>query len=239
MNCDVMFCCLSSSLSVSVLCPGPEFRVGRGPGWYEENPERHVARRECQSGQRQVQNPASDPPGQHQAAYWWVWVHVSRDEGWTQRWRETVSLVAMSTPHFPCKAQKPAATPGTPAFFSTPGEKKRLTGFVASASPKLCLAAFGQSHCYLLLRAPPPPTTPTKHTSFNLSEKEQAAYPVKHGPLPSPTLTVLMLACIVIKQQGHQTKRQNDWTELADIVLLRNKIKWPFVARRRCQHACP
>ena len=38
----------------------------------------------------------------------------------------------------------------------------QLTGFVASASPKLCRAAVSQSHSDLLFRAQPPPT-PTKH----------------------------------------------------------------------------
>lgn len=92
-------------LSVSVLCLGSEFRVGRSPGRHEENAERHAACRERQGRKRQVQNPASNPPGQHQAAHWWVWVYVNQEEGWTQWWNQTVRVIAMPTPHFLCKAQ--------------------------------------------------------------------------------------------------------------------------------------
>lgn len=46
---------------------GPELRAGRSPRRQEEDPERHAPRRERQSRPRQVQDPASDPYGQHQA----------------------------------------------------------------------------------------------------------------------------------------------------------------------------
>lgn len=134
-----MFCCLSSPplLSISVLCLGSEFRVGRSPGRHEENAERHAACRERQGRKRQVQNPASNPPGQHQAAHWWVWVHVNQGEGWTQWWNQTVRVIAMPTPHFLCKAQNllPPQELLLLLFFSIQ-EKERLTGSVASASPK-------------------------------------------------------------------------------------------------------
>lgn len=52
-----------------VFRPGFEFGVGGGSGRHQENAERHATCRERQSGQRQVQNPTADPPGQHQAAY--------------------------------------------------------------------------------------------------------------------------------------------------------------------------
>lgn len=126
-----------SSLSLCLFCPGSEFRVGRGPWWYQENAERHAPCWEREGRQRQVQNPAPDPAGQHQAAYRWVWVHVSREEGWTQRWKETVSLIAMSTPHLPCKAQN-LLPPQELLLFFYAGERaaNRLCSFsLAKALP--------------------------------------------------------------------------------------------------------
>lgn len=53
-----------------------EFRVGRGQRWNQEDTERRAARRERKSRPRQIQNAATDPTGQHQAADRRVWVHV-------------------------------------------------------------------------------------------------------------------------------------------------------------------
>ncbi len=55
----------------------------------------------------------------------------------------TVCHVAMSTLHNLVKP-KTCCHPRNSCFFFSVLEKERLTGFVASASPKLCLAAFGQ-----------------------------------------------------------------------------------------------
>lgn len=61
---------------------GAELRAGRSPRREQEDPERSAPRRERPSRPRQVQDPASDPPGQHQAEGWWVWGLVETSETW-------------------------------------------------------------------------------------------------------------------------------------------------------------
>lgn len=138
---------------------GAEFRVGRSPGRYEENAERHAARRERQGRKRQVQNPASNPPGQHQAAHWWVWVHVNPAGGWTRWWnKETVSVIAMPTPHFLCKAPNLLPPWELHAFFFYWGERAGdgLCSFsLAKASQRL---ASRTATCFLELRPRPSKT---------------------------------------------------------------------------------
>lgn len=56
--------------------PDAKLRVGPGQGRQHEDAERRAARRERQSGPRQIQNAAADPAGQHQAAGRRVRVHV-------------------------------------------------------------------------------------------------------------------------------------------------------------------
>lgn len=46
---------------------GPELRAGASPTREQEDPERPPPRRERPGRPRQVQDPSSDPPGQHQA----------------------------------------------------------------------------------------------------------------------------------------------------------------------------
>lgn len=59
------------------LCfPGFELRVGQRSGWEQENRQRRHPRREHESWAGQVQDPQTDPLGQHQTAHRRVWVHV-------------------------------------------------------------------------------------------------------------------------------------------------------------------
>ncbi|CAG08250.1 unnamed protein product, partial [Tetraodon nigroviridis] len=60
---------------------GSELGVGGSSRRHQEDAERHAARRERQGRKRQVQNAASDPPGQHQAAHRRVRVHVTPPAG--------------------------------------------------------------------------------------------------------------------------------------------------------------
>lgn len=53
-----------------------KFRVGRGQRRHQEDAEWRAARRERESGPRQIQNAATDPTGQHKAAHRRVRVHV-------------------------------------------------------------------------------------------------------------------------------------------------------------------
>lgn len=55
-----------------------EYWVGPGQRRNQEDAERRAARRERKSRERQIQNTATDPTGQHQAADWRVRVHVRR-----------------------------------------------------------------------------------------------------------------------------------------------------------------
>lgn len=138
---------------------GSELRVGRSSRWYEENAERHAARRERQGRKRQVQNPAPDPPGQHQAAHRWVRVHVKAAR-WTPRW-ETVSVIAMATPHSLCNAQIPLPLQALLLYFSIQ-EKERLMGFVAYASPKPSrLRPITPLLAFFFVEPPPPPPWPS------------------------------------------------------------------------------
>lgn len=49
-----------------------DLRAGSGAWWIQEHPERPPSLRERQARPRQVQDPATDPTGQHQAEDWRV-----------------------------------------------------------------------------------------------------------------------------------------------------------------------
>lgn len=58
----------ANNLGISSPSAGPEFRAGTIPVREQEDSERPAPRQKHPGGTRQVQNPAPDPSGQHQAA---------------------------------------------------------------------------------------------------------------------------------------------------------------------------
>lgn len=76
-------CILSSLISEPDSSTGPELRAGKIPRWQQTDPERLAPCRERACWPGQVQDPPSDPYGQHQAEDRWVWGLVEIPETWS------------------------------------------------------------------------------------------------------------------------------------------------------------
>lgn len=76
-RCSSVVCCWCSVLSSHAPPPplfsGPDLRAGSGAWWIQEHPERPSSLRERPGRPRQIQNPATDQTGQHQAEDRRVW----------------------------------------------------------------------------------------------------------------------------------------------------------------------
>lgn len=184
--------------SLSSLSTDAELRVGRGSGRHQENPERHAACWERQGRKRQVQNPAPDPPRQHQAAYWRVWIHVSRSTHDAQE----RPVVLLPSHRLTCESLKPASAPGSCAFllFVSAQDKDQLRGFrPLKAWPGSSWPVF----CFLDLN-PEPNKSTLFYFIFNNGKQ--------HTPLPCTFLVKSMLACIfkTITRPFKKTGRDRD-----------------------------